>query len=125
MHLQVIIYLFMYLWPFSERREPTITTVREELPLVDQPKVTLHDDIPYIEPPYTIQLLSSNCLVVPSPLSGGVLNGGGPCNHMGGGEIVVSSGEESTIMEMMGTLGKPDSGSALDMGLGQGTETAN
>lgn len=44
---------------------------------------------------------------------------------MGGGEIVVSSGEEATIMEMMGTLGKPDSESALDMGLGQGTETAN
>lgn len=57
--------------------------IREELPLVDQPKVTLHDDLD--PPPFTIQL--PPLLVNPSS-GGGVLASlnGGRCNHMGGGD---------------------------------------
>lgn len=97
----------------TERREPTITTVREELPLVDPPKVTLHDDMSFLEQPFTIQLSSSNnqssynsCLLMaPTPEPSITLNGG-PCNHMGGGEMVLLSGagrEDASIMESLAT----------------------
>lgn len=74
--------------------------IREEYPLVDQPKVTLHDDdtIPYIDPPpFTIQLPP-----LANPLSGGggalSLNGG-HCNHMGGGD------EATLLANATGTSG--------------------
>lgn len=123
-----------------ERREPTITS----LPLVDPPKVTLHDeDMPYMEPPYTIQLpplsATNHSLLMATPVSSVPQNGGPGSNHMGGGgEIVVVSGcsggglgEESTIMEMLSTLasGGMESGRGVEVeshgGAATATETIN
>lgn len=105
--------LFIYHFLFSvsstasERaREHQPTTIREELPLVDPPKVTLHDDIPYVEPlPYTIQLPS--CCPVNGGSAATTLNGG-RCNHMGGGDVIANTsggGGETTII--FGATGIP------------------
>lgn len=102
--------------------------MRAELPLVDQPKVTLHDDSPYSDaPPFTIQLPSSMdqgsiSVVIGDP---SIALNGGPCNHMGGGEMVLmvnssggdGSGHDATIMEIMGA--------EVEQGTATVTETDN
>lgn len=101
-------------------------TIREQLPLVDPPKVTLHDDnTPYVEPlPFTIPLPSC------CPVSGAATLNGGGCNHMGGGVVIgdpSEGGEESTIIfEATGfptcTLNGITEGAETG---GKGTEAAN
>lgn len=126
----------------TERRDHP-TTIREELPLVDQPKVTLHDDVPYVEPkPYTIPLSESSFAAGPGGGGGGggaTLNGG-HCNHMGGGDVigdVVPGGGSSERTLVVGAAGIPtcvlnggggggeEGGLQEDGESGTGTETAN
>lgn len=89
--------------------------------------MTLHDDSPYSDaPPFTIQLPSSMDQGSISVVIGdhSIALNGGPCNHMGGGEMVVmvnssngGAGHDATIM---GIMGAED-----EQGTGTGTEADN